>query len=181
MQEVFPIYYKEIKGIRNNVFYELSLMQLINVLIFFGLFSIVQADEKINLNDRKEIYQPLTAQKLLHKDRQLVRMVHVCNLIIEKRYYPVIEVKEHVRGAQIPRIVLHVLILDSSLNLVNKIYHDSGSGPLYCKDNKLYWHGFLNFDFRLTEDNITTFTEGGKKMVTSNMDINNFPPQKSPQ
>jgi hypothetical protein len=137
--------------------------------------------ETVNLKDRQHIYKALTEQNLLNKHRQLVHMVHVCNLVIENKTYPVVEVREHVRGAQVPRGVLHVFILDSSLKYVNKINHDISAVPLYCKNNQLYWFGYVMVDGYLPEGNIVTFTEGGKKMKVSAIESNDFPTQKPPQ
>jgi len=136
---------------------------------------------KIGLNDRQRIYQALLDQKLLYKERQLVRLVHVCNLNYNKKVYPVIEVKEHVRGAQVPRGILTVFILDSSLKYVNKIDYDISASPLYCKSNKLYWYGYVELGGYLPEGNVVTFTNGGKEMSVTNVDINEFPAQVPPQ
>jgi len=161
------------------------LSRFVFVLIFFGLLSMAHAgggaNERTPLNERQKIYKMLVEQGLLNKGRQLVRMIHVCNLVIDKKIYPVIEVKENVRGAQVPRGVPHVFILDSSLKYINKIYYDIGATPLYCKDNKLYWFGYLMIDDRLPEGNVVTFTQGGRKMTVSAMESNDFPSQQPPQ
>jgi len=162
------------------------LSHFVSTLIFFGVLSMAHAggeavNERTPLNERQKIYKTLVEQGLLNKGRQLVRMVHVCNLVIDKKIYPVIEVKENVRGAQVPRGVPHVFILDSSLKYINKIYYDIGATPLYCKDNKLYWFGYLMIDDRLPEGNVVTFTQGGRKMTVSAMESNDFPSQRPPQ
>jgi hypothetical protein len=141
----------------------------------------VATTASVDLNDRQRIYIALSDQNLLDNHRQLVRMVHVCNLIIENNTYPVIQIKEHVRGAKVPRGVQQVLILDSSLKYVNKIAHDITAAPLYCKDNKLYWFGYVMAGDHLPEGNVVTFTNGGKKTNVSAMESNDFPPQVPPQ
>lgn len=135
------------------------------------------AGEPIKLDDRMRIFNALKEQGLLDKDRQLVHLVHLCNLVIDDEYYPVIDVNEYVRGTRRPHGVDRVLVLDSSLQLIKKIKYDDAANPLYCKDNQLFWVGLLSIDDLLPEGNVITFTEGGRKAVVSYMEPNDFPAQ----
>jgi hypothetical protein len=154
---------------------------------FFGLIIPIVyiasslAGEPVKLDDRMLIFNELNKQNLLHKDRQLVHLVHVGNLIIDNEYYPVIDVIEYVKGAQVPRGVAHILVLDSSLKLTKKIYYDGTSSPLYCKDNKLFLYGFLAIDGLVPEGNVLSFSCAGKKVIVSEMEPNDFPVQIPPQ
>jgi len=139
------------------------------------------AGESVKLDDRILIFNALNKQNLLHKDRQLVHLVHLCNLVIDDEYYPVIDVIEHVKGAQVPRGVAHIFVLDSSLKLTKKIYYDGTSSPLYCKDNRLFLFGFLAIDGLVPEGNVLSFSNAGKKVIVSEMETNDFPAQIPPQ
>jgi len=134
-----------------------------------------------SLNDRTLVFNALNKQNVFNKYRQLVHLSHVCTLIINERYFPVIDIKEHVKGAQVPRGVGHILVLDSSLNVMKKLYHDGSSTPLYCKDNKLFLYGYIDIDELAAEGNVLSFSNKGKKVVVSAMESNDFPNQSIPQ
>ena len=51
----------------------------------------------------------------------LAHLVHLCNLVIDDECYPVIDVIEHVKGAQVPRGVPRILVLDASLKFIKKV------------------------------------------------------------
>ncbi|VAW68436.1 hypothetical protein MNBD_GAMMA10-2483 [hydrothermal vent metagenome] len=139
------------------------------------------AEKTVELNDRINIFNALQKQKIFNKHRILVHLTHICDLIIDNRHYPVINIKEHVKGAQVPRGVGHIIVLDSSLNLIKKIYHDGASSPLYCKDNKLFLYGYIDIDGLAAEGNVLSFGNKGKKVVVSEMESNDFPKLRIPQ
>ncbi len=139
------------------------------------------AGEPVKLDNRILIFNALNKQNLLHKDRHLVHLAHLCSLVIDDEYYPVIDVIEHVKGAQVPRGVAHIFVLDSSLKLTKKIYYDGTSRPLYCKNNKLFLFGFLAINGLVPEGNVLSFSHAGKKVIVSEMETNNFPAQIPPQ
>lgn len=139
------------------------------------------AERYAKLNDRKTIYNALVEQVLLDRSRTLVHMVHICNLVINNQHYPVIDIIEHVKGAQVPRAVSHILILDSALKSTKKIYHDGSSRPLYCKDNQLFLLGYLAIDSLEPEGNVLSFSDAGKEVTASEMETNDFPAQIPPQ
>lgn len=137
--------------------------------------------EPINLSDRTLIYNELSKKKIINSGRKLVHLVHLCNLIIDNEFYPVIDMLEHVEGAQVPRGVPHILVLNSSLELKNKIYYDGITRPLYCKNNKLFLFGFLTIDGLDPEGNVLSFSDAGKSVIVSEMETNDFPQQIPPQ
>lgn len=148
------------------------------------------ADEPVKLDDRMRIFNALNEQNLIDKDRQLVRLAHLCNLVINDEYYPVVAIKEHMKGAQVPRRIGLVFVLDSSLKLVKEIPFYPPNNPLYCKDNQLFWDGEAAIDTVLAKGevvtyadggNVMTFTEAGKKVVASYMQANDFSAQTPPQ
>ncbi len=78
------------------------------------------ADKSVRLNDRMLIFKALKKQGVFNKYRKLVHLSHVCNLVIDSSQYPVINVQEDVKGAQVAHSVNNILILDPSLELIKK-------------------------------------------------------------
>ena len=153
----------------------------ISALYVFSTSLFADINKLVSLEDRTLIFNALTKQGVLNNYRKLVHLTHVCNLEIDNEIYPVAEAREHVKGAQVPRGVNHVFILNSSLSVINKIPFDGSAFPLYCKNNQLFWYGYLAIDGLLPEGNILTFSKGGKKVVVSEMETNDFPVQQWPQ
>jgi len=154
----------------------------LGLIISFSHIAGPLAGEPVKLDDRMLIFNALNEQNLIDKDRQLVHLVHLCNLVIDHESYPVVAIKEHMKGAQVPRRIGLVFVLDSSLKLIKEIPFYSPSEPLYCKDNQLFWFGYVTtIDNVLPEGNAITFTEGGKKVVIRYMETNDFPAQIPPQ
>ena len=127
------------------------------------------------------IFKALKKQGVFNKYRKLVHLSHVCNLVIDSSQYPVINVQEDVKGAQVAHSVNNILILDPSLKLIKKISYDGASGPLYCDDNKLFAYGSIDIDELAAEGNVLSFSNKGKKVVVSAMEANDFPRQSVPQ
>ncbi|GAA6166528.1 hypothetical protein [Sessilibacter corallicola] len=135
----------------------------------------------IKLNDRQAIYDSLEKQNILNKHRKLVHITHICNLKIDHNDYPVVNVIEHIPGAQTPRGVNRILILDSELKLKSKVDYDGSVFPLFCENNSLFLHGFITIDGLLPEGNVLTFSDQGTKILVTNIEANNFPLQTYPQ
>ncbi len=137
--------------------------------------------EPAKLNERQRIYAELTNQKIIVGERKLVKLTHVCDLIINETHYPVINLMEHVLGAQVPRGVNRFLVLDASLQLVREISYDGSSEPLFCNENKLFLFGYLAIDGLGLEGNVISFSENAEEAVASIVEANDFPKQKVPQ
>ena len=147
--------------------------------VIYSAFS--YADKPVKLNDRMLVFNALKKQDVFNKYRKLVHLSHVCNLVIDNSLYPVINVQEDVKGAQVAHSVNNILILDSFLEMVKKINYDGASGPLYCDGNKLFVYGSINIDGLVPEGNVLSFSNKGKKVVISAMEANDFPRQSIPQ
>ena len=162
------------------------LLSSLGVACLFGLFmnvwakEPVQSVEKVVLNDRVTLYEALVKQNVFNQHRKLIKFSHLCTLVIENERYPVVDIVEHVKGAQVPRSALQVVVLDASLKVVNKIsYHTAV--PLYCHKNQLLWSGLQMIDNLYPEGNVFTFSDKAKKVAVSEMNPNNLPNQNRPQ
>lgn len=158
-----------------------SIITCICLVVSMSLIAGSLTDKSVELNDRALIFKALTNQKILTKGRKLVHLVHLCNLVIDNKIYPMVDIKEHVKGAQVPRGVNQIILFDSTLKLVKKISYDGASNPLYCKDNQLFLYGEIMIDGLMPEGNILTFSDAGKKVIVSEMADNDFPPQNTLQ
>ncbi len=133
------------------------------------------------INDRLAIYHALKIQNVFNKDRKLVHLTHACNLVIDNTIFHVTNIIEHVVGAQAPRGIARIFVLDSELTLKKQIAYDGVSYPLYCKDNNLYLFGYITIDGLLPEGNVLSFSNEGTNVTVKAIETNDFPSQLPPQ
>lgn len=146
---------------------------MLSILLFSSNLSFSKEIEL--LDDREILFEALNRQGAINEGRTLVHFTHLCNLILDKEKYPVVDIVEYVKGAQVPHGVASLLVLDPSLGLVNKIDYDRGVVPLYCSGDRVLSYGFIMIDGLEPEGNVLTFSEQGKKVVVSYMNPNDFP------
>jgi len=163
------------------MFFKNYLLKFIILFMSAICASFSYADKPVKLNDRMLVFNALKKQDVFNKYRKLVHLSHVCNLVIDSSQYPVINVQEDVKGAQVAHSVNNILILDSYLKLVEKISYDGATGPLYCDDNKLFVYGSIDIDGLAPDGNVLSFSNKGKKVVVSGIEANDFPRQSIPQ
>ena len=123
---------------------------------------------------RATLWKAVAASKLVDPDRTLVHFSHVCTLQIESAYYPVLDLRENVKGAVSPRGYNRVLLLSPKLKLVRAIEYMQAR-PLFCRDNKLYLWDSIAIDNLGGEGNVWTFSQGGKTAEASEVDPNDLP------
>ncbi|HLL55994.1 MAG TPA: hypothetical protein VK447_20705 [Myxococcaceae bacterium] len=95
---------------------------------------------------------------VLHPDRIVAHLSHVCSLEIEGKRYPIIDLQELVPSETTPRGVNAIVVLDSNLSLVQRIEYTT-ERPLFCKGNLLYVKGILRVFGLSTEGNELTFDQ----------------------
>lgn len=127
---------------------------------------------------RQRLFQVLLSNKVLNPDRQIVSLYPVCNLIIKRRYYPVANLVENVKGAMEPRGVGTIVVLDPKLKPVQKIDY-AAEMPLFCKDNQLFVAGDLSIEGIHSQGNAITFTNDGKTMELRHVEANDYPLPKT--
>lgn len=108
-------------------------------------------------------------------DRSLVHLSHTCNLIIDQQTYTVIDMRELVKGAMVPRGVNQIIVLNPEQQLVQRIEYGQ-SRPLFCENNTLYLYDDITLDGSIEEGNVLTFAESGFKVVLSQEDLNDHLP-----
>lgn len=116
---------------------------------------------KFALSDQAQLKKQLGHAGLLNPDRLLAHLSHVCDLTIAGKRYSVVDLRELVKGANTPRGVNQILILDAHLNSVQKIEYGN-SRPLFCKGNQLFLYGDLTLNDFANPGNRLTFAADGE-------------------
>ncbi len=126
------------------------------------------------VDSRERLYCALEADRILDPERQLVHFSHTCTLQIDSSEYPVVDLRELIKGGPSPRGVNRIIILDSGLRLVQEISYTS-QRPLFCVANNLYVYGDLELGNNLPEGNLLIFTNKGKEVTLSHVEANEYP------
>lgn len=146
-------------------------MKLTSLAIFLVLLSLNIAAQDWS---RAQIYSALQTTKVLDANRELVHFSHTCTLRIEGREYPVVDLRELVKGVSTPRGVNRIVIFDSSLHPVQEIDYTT-QRPLFCLDNRLYVYGDLEIGNVQPEGDVLTFTNKARDIKLTHVDANNYP------
>ncbi|MCX7110698.1 MAG: hypothetical protein NTX45_11340 [Proteobacteria bacterium] len=147
------------------------------MIVVAGLLAITspaQGKEANPLNDRQIVLSALLKSGALNKDRQLVHLSHVCNLRIDGRQFPVVDVMELVPGAATPRGVNRIIVLTDGLMPVQTINYTT-QRPLFCKDQRLFVHGDIMIGEVLPEGNVLSFSGNGRNVSVQQIDVNKLP------
>lgn len=123
---------------------------------------------------RQTLVRALSAAGAFEPGRRVSHVSHVCSLRIRGRSYPVVELAELVRGAMVPRGVGAILVLDSTLAVVQRIEFVTES-PSFCVDNRLYVSGDLRIDGVASEGNELTFEDAASPPVLRHVEANEVP------
>jgi hypothetical protein len=130
---------------------------------------------------RQELVTALKKADVFDPDRLIVHLSHVCNLEIGGQSYPVIDLRELVRGEVTPRGVNSILILGPRLKLAQRLDY-AAERPEFCVGNRLYVWGDLWVETLGTQGNELTFDEqghlGGLRHVEAN-DVPAWPPSSA--
>jgi hypothetical protein len=110
----------------------------------------------------------------LQPGRLVAHLSHVCSLEIDGKRYPIIDLRELVRGETTPRGVNAILVLDSNLSLVQRIDYTT-ERPLFCVANRLYVWGDLRIFELSAEGNELTFDNEGHVASLQQVEANDVP------
>jgi hypothetical protein len=123
---------------------------------------------------RSEVLAGLARAHAYDPARAVTHAAHVCTLRIEGAAFPVVDVQEIVHGAQTPRGVNGIVLLDSALRPVWRIEYTT-ERPLFCIDHRLYVWGDLRIDGVDGEGNELTFSSGGRTVALRHVEANDMP------
>lgn len=126
------------------------------------------------LDDRARIVEALRQSGELDPHRGLAHVSHTCDLLIAGRRYPVVDLRELVRGASTPRGVNRVVVLSPDLVVVQRIAYTQ-QRPLFCQGSRLYLWGSLMLNELSPEGNVLDFSDGGRRVGVENVDVNDWP------
>lgn len=121
--------------------------------------------------DQSELSKFLVSSKIAVAGRSLVHVSHVCNLTINQEQYLVIDMRELIKGAVVPRGLNQIVVLNGAFQLVQQIEYVNAR-PLFCEGNKLYLYGSLIVDGQSNEGNVLMFDYYGFKVVVLEENLN---------
>ena len=119
----------------------------------------------------------LLQNEVLKDGRLLVHLSHTCNLVVEGKSLPVVDVRELVKGASTPRGISRIVVLDGALTPLHAIEYGSAR-PLFCRGNRLFLYNDISIDVVSPEGNVLVFGEGAATISTETIDPNDFPAPK---
>lgn len=123
---------------------------------------------------RGKLYGLLRTAGLLDADRKLVHLHQTCNLRIDGRWFPVVDVQEIIPAAMTARSENRVIVLDARGKVVQKFEYGLNR-PLFCVAEKLFVYGDLRIDGVAGEGNVLTFRDGGARIELSHVEPQNYP------
>jgi hypothetical protein len=128
---------------------------------------------------QQRLYTALKRNGAISPDTRLVALGYVCSLSFGGKSWPVVNTIEHVRGAQVPRALNRIVILDTQLNVVRKVSY-ADQHPLFCKGNRLFLNGELAIDNVEPRGNVLVFS-GTAEVVMETIEPNELPVEPTGQ
>lgn len=125
--------------------------------------------------DQESFVNLIQSSQINDKDRFLVHLSHTCNLHIDRKAYAVLDMRELVKGAQSPRGVNQIILLNPAHQLINRIEYGSAR-PLFCKDDRLYLYDDLIPDGQSESGNVLKFSDQGFTVTPAHEDLNSLIP-----
>jgi hypothetical protein len=125
-------------------------------------------------DDRQKLVQALLSAKVIDAERVLVHISHTCDLHIDGSTYPVLDVRELVKNASVPRGYNQIVILTSSFSVRQALRYTT-ERPLFCDGNKLYVFGTLMVRNEAPGGNVLVFSSNAEKFVAKNVDWLSLP------
>lgn len=122
---------------------------------------------------RPDITQALVDEGILI-GRLVAHLSHTCNLTIDDELFHVIDVRELIPGAMVPRGYSRIVLFDQGMTAVNAIEYVS-QRPLFCEENRLYLLGDLTIDMVNGEGNVLTFGDKGEWIEIDSIEANDWP------
>jgi len=123
---------------------------------------------------RQALLHQAWAAQVLDPDRLAAHASHACSLRIEDQWFPVLDVRELVKGAATPRGVNTIVVLDPALEVAARLPYTT-QRPLFCLGNRLYVWGDLSIDGVASEGNELTFTDRAHRFTLSHVEANDVP------
>jgi len=123
---------------------------------------------------RRSLVVALKKANALHPSRLVAHLSHVCSLELSGKRYPVIDLRELVRGETTPRGVNAILVLEPNLALVQRLDYTT-ERPLFCVANRLYVWGDLRITELSAEGNELTFDDEGHVTSLQQVEANDVP------
>ncbi len=111
---------------------------------------------------------------VLSPDRQLVHLSHSCDLVIEGEEYPVLDIRELVPGAVVPRGYNRLAVLSAKGGVLAVVEYGNAR-PLFCRGASLFLFGDIAVGNLGPEGNVLTFSPDGSVVEVGQVDPNAYP------
>lgn len=111
---------------------------------------------------------------VLSPDRRLIHLSHSCDLVIEGRAYPVLDLRELVQGAVVPRGYNRLAVLTGKGEVLAVIEYGNAR-PLFCRGASLFLFGDIAVGNLGPEGNVLTFGADGSVADVGQVDPNAYP------
>lgn len=148
---------------------------MIRLALILWLFaSFIPAAAVSNCLDHAAFEAFLREAKVLSKDRRLVHLSHTCNLVIGGRNYPILDIRELVPGAVVPRGYNRIAMLNEGGKVLAVIEYGNAR-PLFCKADSLFLFGDIAVGNVGPEGNVLTFSADGSVISVGYVDPNHYP------
>jgi hypothetical protein len=115
---------------------------------------------------QEQLYRALVRQEVVSPDTKLITASYVCTLRVGKADWRVINVVEHVPGAQVPRGHNQIVLMRRDLSVVRRFDY-ADQYPMACHGASLYLHGDYGFDNSPPYGNMVTFDTSGDVTVSA--------------
>jgi hypothetical protein len=123
---------------------------------------------------RPKLYEMLLANGVLNADRKLVHFHHTCNLKIDGKWYPVVDVQEIIPAPGTASGDNRVIVFSPAGKPVRKFEYMLNR-PLFCDAEKLILYGDLRIDGVSGEGNVVTFKDAADRIELSHVEPQNYP------
>ena len=140
-----------------------------------GIVSTITGPDNL-FSERESLKRVLVENGVVDPEHALVHFSHTCNLVIQGQQYPVIDVRELIKGAMVPRGYSQIVVLNPGYQMVQSIEYTQ-ERPLFCLGNKLYLYDSLRPSGSAQEGNVLEFSDGGYEMNVLYEDLNELLPR----
>lgn len=123
---------------------------------------------------RPKLFAMLKGNWLLDADRKLVHFHHTCNLRIDGKWYPVVDVQEVIPAPGTARGDNRVIVFGPNGKPVQKFEYVLNR-PLFCTAEKLVVWSDLRIDGVSGEGNVLIFKSAGERIELSHVEPQNYP------
>lgn len=119
--------------------------------------------------DRARLLSMLQRQGVVHPARRVSHLSYVCALNVQGRSMAVLDLREIISGAAVPKGYNRILVVDSNGRVATGISYAT-ERPLVCRGRRLLVQGSLAMDNLGPGGNVLVFDHRGRPVRTEQVD-----------